>query len=50
LNPAALAAEDLLAAKGAALLLWLPGGRRAPAGKALNPETERRLRALGYIQ
>lgn len=50
LNPAALTAEDLPTAQGAALLLWLPGGRRAPAGKALNPETERRLRALGYIQ
>jgi hypothetical protein len=50
LNPAALTAEDLPAARGAALFLWLPGGRRAPAGNVLNPETEKRLRALGYIQ
>ena len=50
LNPAALTAEDLPAAKGAALLLWLPGGRRAPPRKAQNPETQRRRRARGDIQ
>jgi len=36
--------------KGPALLLWLPGARRAPAAGAVDPETEKRLRALGYIQ
>ncbi|HSU83936.1 MAG TPA: hypothetical protein VLR69_16070, partial [Thermoanaerobaculia bacterium] len=37
-------------AKGPALLLWLPGARRAPVAGAADPETEKRLRALGYIQ
>jgi arylsulfatase A-like enzyme len=52
LSSAALTAGDLPAAKGAALFLWLPGGRRAPVhnGSTANPETEKRLRALGYIQ
>ena len=39
----------LPAAKGPALLLWFPEGRRAPAAAA-DPETEKRLRALGYVQ
>ncbi len=34
-----------------ALCFWLPGGRRAAGARApRSPETERRLRALGYIQ
>ena len=36
--------------KGPALFLWLPGARRAPVTGAVDPETEKRLRALGYIQ
>jgi hypothetical protein len=36
---------------GASLRVWLPGVRRAAsAGAAPDPETEQRLRALGYIQ
>jgi arylsulfatase A-like enzyme len=51
LAPAALTADDLPTAKGPALLVWRPGRRRAPSANAApNPETERRLRALGYIQ
>jgi hypothetical protein len=50
LSPAALAARDFPALRGPALLLWLPSGRRAPAAAATDPETERRLRALGYVQ
>lgn len=51
LSRAMLTAGDLPAAAGPALLLWLPGGRRAPNGAAApNGETEKRLRALGYIQ
>jgi hypothetical protein len=51
LSPAALTAGDLPAAKGAALFVWFPGRRGAPAGNApRSPETEQRLRALGYIQ
>jgi arylsulfatase A-like enzyme len=49
LSPAALTGS-LPDAKGPALLLWLPGGRRAPGSGAADPETEKRLRALGYIQ
>jgi arylsulfatase A-like enzyme len=38
-------------AKGPALRLWFPGARRAPSrDAAANPETEERLRALGYAQ
>jgi arylsulfatase A-like enzyme len=33
-----------------ALRFWLPGARRAPAAATPDPETERRLRALGYAQ
>jgi hypothetical protein len=36
--------------QGPALLVWLPGARRAPGAGAVDPETEKRLRALGYIQ
>lgn len=50
LGPAALTAQGFPSAKGPALLLWLPGRRRAPAPSASNPETEKRLRALGYAQ
>ena len=50
LSPAALTARDLPEARGPALLLWLPAGRRAPAATARDPETEQRLRALGYVQ
>jgi arylsulfatase A-like enzyme len=50
LSSKALTAGDLPTANGPALLLWLPGGRRAPAHAAPNPETETRLRALGYVQ
>jgi hypothetical protein len=46
-----LTAADLPVAAKPALLLWLPGGRQAPNGAvAPNGETEKRLRALGYIQ
>ncbi len=38
-------------AKGPALRLWSPGKRRPPSATASpNPETEQRLRALGYAQ
>ena len=37
------------AVTGPALLIWFPARRRAPPA-APNPETVRRLRALGYIQ
>jgi hypothetical protein len=38
-------------AKGPALRLWSPGKRRPPSASAApNPETEQRLRALGYAQ
>lgn len=50
LSPAALTAGDLPAARGPALLVWLPGRQRMPAAHAANRETEQRLRALGYIQ
>jgi arylsulfatase A-like enzyme len=50
LAPAALAARDFPETRGPALLLWLPAGRRVPPPAATDPETERRLRALGYIQ
>jgi arylsulfatase A-like enzyme len=55
LSATALTTGELPVARGPALLFWLPGGLSlpsgAPAGKpAPNPETERRLRALGYIQ
>jgi arylsulfatase A-like enzyme len=51
LSRAMLTAGDLPAAAKPALLLWLPGGRQAPNGAvAPNGETEKRLRALGYIQ
>jgi hypothetical protein len=51
LSAAALAAGDFPEAKGPALCFWLPGGRRAAGARApRSPETERRLRALGYIQ
>ena len=37
--------------KGPALRLWSPGKRRPPSATASpNPETEQRLRALGYAQ
>ncbi|HSK75144.1 MAG TPA: sulfatase [Thermoanaerobaculia bacterium] len=37
--------------EGPALRLWLPAGKRASSvAQAPDPETERRLRALGYIQ
>jgi arylsulfatase A-like enzyme len=41
---------DLPDLQGTALLLWLPGARRAPSAGVADPETEKRLRALGYIQ
>ncbi len=51
LSAAMLTAADLPSASGPSLLLWLPGRRHAPAaGAAPNPETEMRLRALGYAQ
>jgi arylsulfatase A-like enzyme len=50
LTPAVLAARDIPDARGPALRLWLPAGRRVPPAAASDPETERRLRALGYIQ
>jgi arylsulfatase A-like enzyme len=50
LSSRALTAGDLPTTNGPALLLWLPGGRRAPAHAAPNRETETRLRALGYVQ
>ena len=41
---------DLPDLRQPALLLWQPGARHAPAAGAADPETEKRLRALGYIQ
>lgn len=38
------------AAKGPALRLWFPDARRRPAAASPNPETEERLRSLGYAQ
>jgi arylsulfatase A-like enzyme len=35
--------------KGPALRIWFPGARHAPSAQA-DPETARRLRALGYMQ
>ncbi len=48
---AVLTASAAAAPAGPVLRLWLPGNRRVPAaGMAAQPETERGLRALGYIQ
>jgi arylsulfatase A-like enzyme len=48
---AAVTAVDPPAPAGPALRLWLPGVRRAPSADAPpNPETQHRLRALGYAQ
>ncbi len=48
---AVLTATAAAAPPGPVLRLWLPGDRRAPAAEgAAQPETERGLRALGYIQ
>ena len=41
---------DLPDLRNPALLLWQPGARRSPAAGAVDLETEKRLRALGYIQ
>jgi arylsulfatase A-like enzyme len=40
---------ELSARSGPLLRVWFPGSRR-PASGSSNPETERRLRALGYVQ
>lgn len=46
-----LTAADPPVPKGPALRLWLLGIRRAPSAQAApNPETARRLHALGYAQ
>jgi arylsulfatase A-like enzyme len=51
LAAAALTSGEFPEAKGPALCFWLPGRRRAAGSPApRSPETERRLRALGYIQ
>jgi hypothetical protein len=47
---ALLTAADPSIPQGPALRLWLPGARRGPAATAPDPETGRRLRALGYTQ
>jgi hypothetical protein len=47
----ALVAEGWPAASGGGLRIWIPRLRRGPiAGEGINAETERRLRALGYLQ
>jgi arylsulfatase A-like enzyme len=51
ISRASLTAVDPPVPEGPALRLWLPGVRRAPSANAPpNPETERRLHALGYAQ
>jgi arylsulfatase A-like enzyme len=45
-----LAANEPPVPEGPALRLWLPGVRQPAASGMPNPETERRLRALGYAQ
>lgn len=48
---AVLTAKEWPGTEGPALRLWLPAGKRASTVvQAPDPETERRLRALGYIQ
>ncbi len=48
---ALLTAGTATAPEGPALRLWLPAVRRAPSAEAApNPETARRLQALGYAQ
>ncbi len=47
----ALVAEGWTKATGGGLRIWIPRLRRGPiAGEGINAETERRLRALGYLQ
>ncbi len=47
----ALASGDFPDVQGPALCVWLPARRREAGGQVpRSPETERRLRALGYIQ